>query len=386
MRRLPSKLSITIVSAAALADAPESYSPLVRQPATPQSAKDSLGGRSLQSTPVFPPFSPLDNLPRFISRIKCHPSKLHNLSVVFSKLGQAKPSPNLSTSIARQSANLCKNRYVDVLPYNHSRVVLDPKVGSSDYINASLVTLSEFGQTYIMAQGPLDETVDAFWHMVWQQRACVIVALVQVYEAGRKKCAAYWPAVRQQITMEGGLAVKCLQQRVLQQPAGTIERMFELSLKGKGSYRVVQLHFGRWPDYGVPADASEVADLVQACATERQRSRYPESPMVVHCSAGIGRSGCFVAVDAVVELLKRSPAQWRGDSDLVRSAVLAARKYRKGVVQTAMQFGFCYDVVERWAYGYASPGWSGGMPKDMGGEERERPASLLYRFPRLAWL
>jgi len=339
MRRLPAKLSITVVSSASLAlDAPpESFSPMVRQSSPLCPAK---------LTPVTPSFAQLlAGLPLFLQAIKRQPNLYYHSLSQFSRLGRQRTKH----ATAAGQRNMSKNRYVDILPSDHSRVIL---LGSdNDYINASHVKL--FERQYILAQAPIHQTVGDFWTMLWQQKAEIVVNLTRNVEGGRQKCIQYWPAASLEIC---GLFVELVDQV---DDGDIIKRVFYVTLAddvdGDGeSLTIVMLHYLGWQDCGVPADPRPVLQLMQMAGYERRRSMH-RGPVVVHCSAGIGRAGCYAVADAVNHKLSDDPTAWESEADLVQAAIATARTSRRGVVQTAVQFTFCYELVETFCVRHGKP-------------------------------
>jgi len=372
MRRL-SKLSIT-VPCVPITD-PEIFSPMVRQSPTAIAAPLTPKSIVKSPSPSFPSAAgPRSNqLPLFLNNLKRHPNQYYHLMSQFTKLSQLSVQPS---EVAKQPGHMCKNRYVDVLPYDHSRVILNNDL----YVNASLVNVHD--RQYILTQGPLQDTVGDFWQMVWQKNLQVIINLTRLVEGGRQKCVQYWPEAGECME-KGDLYIENVEQVV---DGDLVKRVFYVTkladVWGEGeSMTVVQLHYLGWPDRGAPNDAEPVRALVE----QSMGLAGTAGPLLVHCSAGIGRTGCFVVAHSVIEKLKQDQSSWHASNDLVQDAIIQSRESRKGVVQTAVQFGFCYDLVESWVQKKAVP-LSAISSEDESeeDEEVEWPTNLLERIRNFA--
>ncbi|KAG9280543.1 receptor-type tyrosine-protein phosphatase beta [Astyanax mexicanus] len=245
---------------------------------------------------------------------------------------------NQTLDAARVPENRCKNRYNNILPYDATRVKLlcledDP---CSDFINASFIPGNSFGREYIATQGPLPGTKDDFWRMVWEHNVYNIVMVTQCVEKGRVKCDQYWPTDREPLYY-GELVVHMLSESVLSE---WIIREFKISREGQLSYPRIVRHFNYtvWPDHGVPETTQS---LIQFVRTVRDYiDRAPTSgPTVVHCSAGVGRTGTFIVLDRALQQLDS-----RGTVDIYGS-VRDLRLHRIHMVQTESQYMFLHQCV-----------------------------------------
>ncbi|KAM7415227.1 hypothetical protein PAMA_019850 [Pampus argenteus] len=234
--------------------------------------------------------------------------------------------------------NRGKNRYNNILPYDSTRVKLsyvddDP---CSDYINASYIPGNNFRREYIATQGPLPGTKDDFWKMVWEQNVHNIVMVTQCVEKGRVKCDHYWP-FDQDPLYYGDLIVQMLSESVL--PEWTI-REFKICSEEQLSFTrlVRQFHYTVWPDHGVPETTQS---LIQFVRTVRDYvNRTPGSgPTVVHCSAGVGRTGTFIVLDRVLQQLDTK------DSLDIYGSVFDLRLHRSHMVQTECQYAYLHQCV-----------------------------------------
>ncbi|CAL8338910.1 tyrosine-protein phosphatase non-receptor type 2a [Gadus morhua] len=241
--------------------------------------------------------------------------------------------------VAKLPANRNLNRYRDVSPYDHSRVRLENC--DNDYINASLVTVEEAQRAYILSQGPLRNTCGHFWLMIWEQCCKAVIMLNRVIEKGSEKCAQYWPtAQEQQISFtDTGLVVRLLLEE--DQSYFTI-RLLQLQNKKTGESReIYHFHYTAWPDFGVPE--SPAAFLKFLLKVRESGSLGPEhGPSVVHCSAGIGRSGTFSLVDTCLVLMAKREDISSID---IQKVLLDMREYRMGLIQTPDQLRFSYMAV-----------------------------------------
>ncbi|NWT26636.1 PTPRK phosphatase, partial [Cardinalis cardinalis] len=228
--------------------------------------------------------------------------------------------------------NQNKNRYKTIIPYDHCRVVLQPSDTGNGYINASYVDTYRSPRFFIAAQGPLAGTVVDFWHMVWQEKTSVIVMLTGLVEQNKIKCEQYWPEQEQ---VYGDFTVTLNNTWTT---TGLVKRIFCLQKAGCALPRAVeQFHYLLWPDHGVPRNPSQLLCLVEV--VNKRALEAPAGPVLVHCSAGIGRTGTFIALDF---LLKMGKAE--GKVDVFR-CVQQLREQRVSMVQTKEQYSFLYEAL-----------------------------------------
>ncbi|XP_021784659.2 receptor-type tyrosine-protein phosphatase C isoform X7 [Papio anubis] len=238
---------------------------------------------------------------------------------------------------ARKSFNQNKNRYVDILPYDYNRVELSEINGDagSNYINASYIDGFKEPRKYIAAQGPRDETVDDFWRMIWEQKATVIVMVTRCEEGNRNKCAEYWPSMEEGTRAFGDVVVKINQHKRC--PDYIIQKLNIVNKKEKATGReVTHIQFTSWPDHGVPEDPHLLLKL-------RRRvnafSNFFSGPIVVHCSAGVGRTGTYIGIDAMLEGLE---AENKVD---VYGYVVKLRRQRCLMVQVEAQYILIHQAL-----------------------------------------
>ncbi|XP_066579580.1 receptor-type tyrosine-protein phosphatase beta isoform X2 [Amia ocellicauda] len=245
---------------------------------------------------------------------------------------------NQSLDTALLPENRGKNRYNNILPYDSTRVKLsyiddDP---CSDYINASYIPGINFRREYIATQGPLPGTKDDFWKMVWEQNVHNIVMVTQCLEKGRVKCDHYWP-FDQDPLYYGDLVVEMQSESVL--PEWTIREFKICSEDQVNDARTVRhFHYTVWPDHGVPETTQS---LIQFVRTVRDYiNRTPGSgPTTVHCSAGVGRTGTFIALDRVLQQLDTK------DTLDIYGSVFDLRLHRAHMVQTECQYAYLHQCV-----------------------------------------
>uniref|UniRef100_A0A8D0D0U7 protein-tyrosine-phosphatase n=1 Tax=Sander lucioperca TaxID=283035 RepID=A0A8D0D0U7_SANLU len=238
-----------------------------------------------------------------------------------------------SWDVAKKDQNRTKNRYGNIIAYDHSRVILQPIEDdpSSDYINANYIDGYQRPSHYIATQGPVHETVYDFWRMVWQEQSACIVMVTNLVEVGRVKCYKYWP---DDAEVYGDFKVTFVEVEPL---AEYVVRTFTLERRGFNEVREVkQFHFTGWPDHGVPYHATGLLSFIR-----RVKISNPPSagPIVVHCSAGAGRTGCFIVIDIMLDMAERE-----GVVDIY-NCVKALRSRRINMVQTEEQYIFIHDAI-----------------------------------------
>ncbi|XP_078397143.1 receptor-type tyrosine-protein phosphatase mu isoform X5 [Cetorhinus maximus] len=234
---------------------------------------------------------------------------------------------------AKKDENRMKNRYGNIIAYDHSRVRLQPLEGdsNSDYINANYVEGYHRPNHYIATQGPMQETVYDFWRMIWQENSATIVMVTNLVEVGRVKCCKYWP---DDTEIYGDIKVTLIETELL---AEYVIRTFAVEKRGAHEIREIrQLHFTGWPDHGVPYHATGLLGFVRRVKTKNPAGA---GPIVVHCSAGAGRTGCFMVIDIMLDMAERE-----GVVDIY-NCVRELRSRRVNMVQTEEQYVFIHDAI-----------------------------------------
>ncbi|KAL6099716.1 ptpn2 [Pungitius sinensis] len=248
-------------------------------------------------------------------------------------------SHECSYKVAKYPENRNRNRYRDVSPFDHSRVKLEG--ADNDYINASLVVMEEAQRSYILTQGPLRNTCSHFWLMIWEQKTKAIIMLNRVIEKGSEKCAQYWPTAEE---TEMAFRDTRLSVRLLSEDTKSYytTRVLELQNISTGEKReIYHFHYTTWPDFGVPESPASFLNFLFK-VRESGALGEDHGPAVVHCSAGIGRSGTFSLVDTCVVLMEKRKDPSSVD---IKNILLDMRKYRMGLIQTPDQLRFSFMAV-----------------------------------------
>jgi len=231
------------------------------------------------------------------------------------------------------------NRYRDVYPYDHSRVPLT-NVPTTDYINASLVVVEKLERKYILAQGPLAGTTPHFWSLVWEQQSKAVIMLNRVMEKGTLKCHQYWPTTKGETMMfeEVGLSVENIEMSPGQHY--NISTLRITNAKTNETRDVLHFHYTTWPDFGVPTCPDTFLEFLGAVRESGSMDKEV-GPALVHCSAGIGRSGTFILVDScLLEAENFGP-----EVVCIKQRLLDMRTYRMGLIQTEDQLKFSYQSI-----------------------------------------
>ncbi|XP_032826463.1 receptor-type tyrosine-protein phosphatase delta isoform X19 [Petromyzon marinus] len=257
------------------------------------------------------------------------------MQLEFRRLALGKSSPSRFIS-ANLPCNKFKNRLVNVMPYEATRVPLQPIRGveGSDYINASFVDGYRQQAAYIATQGPMAETTEDFWRMLWEHNSTIVVMLTKLREMGREKCHQYWPAersARYQYFVVDPMAEYNMPQYIL--------REFKVTDARDGQSRTVrQFQFTDWPEQGVPKSGEGFIDFIgQVHKTKEQFGQ--DGPITVHCSAGVGRTGVFITLSIVLERMR-----YEGVVDVFQT-VKMLRTQRPAAVQTEDQYQLCYRAA-----------------------------------------
>ncbi|XP_068178773.1 tyrosine-protein phosphatase non-receptor type 9 isoform X2 [Antennarius striatus] len=266
-----------------------------------------------------------------------------------------KEPPAGTFDYSKKLSNQLKNRYSDVLCLDHSRVRLcqlsDDEDETTDYINASFMDGYKRGNAYIATQGPLPKTFGDFWRMVWEQMVLIIIMTTRVVERGRVKCGQYWPLEVGRTEQYGFFLVRSTHIQVFQDFKLSYLELYNTQ---SGERReVFHYLYVSWPDFGVPKSASAMLDFREHVLQKREAAvrslgsnwTGPPGgpPVVVHCSAGIGRTGTFCTLDICL-----SRVEDIGTVD-VRQTVRRMRTQRAFSIQTWDQYYFCYTAVIEYA-------------------------------------
>ncbi|XP_049334868.1 receptor-type tyrosine-protein phosphatase F isoform X8 [Astyanax mexicanus] len=257
------------------------------------------------------------------------------MELEFKRLANSKAHTSRFIS-ANLPCNKFKNRLVNIMPFETSRVCLQPIRGveGSDYINASCIDGYRQQKAYIATQGPLAETTEDFWRMLWEHNSTIVVMLTKLREMGREKCHQYWPAersARYQYFVVDPMAEYNMPQYIL--------REFKVTDARDGQSRTIrQFQFTDWPEQGVPKTGEGFIDFIgQVHKTKEQFGQ--DGPITVHCSAGVGRTGVFITLSIVLERMR-----YEGVVDLFQT-VKTLRTQRPAMVQTEDQYQLCYRAA-----------------------------------------
>ncbi|XP_061618479.1 tyrosine-protein phosphatase non-receptor type 12-like isoform X2 [Phyllopteryx taeniolatus] len=238
------------------------------------------------------------------------------------------------TNIGEREENVKKNRYKDILPFDHTRVKLTLKTTNqdTDYINANFIKGMDGPEAYIATQGPLPNSVVDFWRMNWEYNVAVIVMACREFEMGRKKCERYFPLFGEPVSF-GPFRISCeSEQARTDYSIRTLVVEYENETR-----RITQFHYINWPDHDVPSSFDSILDMI---GLMREYQENDDVPICVHCSAGCGRTGAICAIDYTWNLLKAGKIP--EDFNVFR-LIQEMRTQRHSAVQTKEQ----YELVHR---------------------------------------
>ncbi|KAI8879463.1 receptor/non-receptor type protein-tyrosine phosphatase [Backusella circina FSU 941] len=252
----------------------------------------------------------------------------------FANIVEREASRRESSSFTLAKKNNRRNRYTDIIPFDNNIV----KITSSPYINASWIVSGT--NNYIATQGPIPSTVIDFWSMVIEHNVPAIVCLTPQYEKNMEKCAKYWPELGQELVF-GPVTLTTTEQHE-DIPSASVIRQISIKISNDGGVSetktVQQLQFLGWPDHGVPTNTNAVIELIKKTREYKQNNR----PVVVHCSAGCGRTGTFCVIDSAETMLRENP---NFEFDPVWTLTDEFRKQRVTMVQAPAQYVFCYRAL-----------------------------------------
>ncbi|CAD5206702.1 unnamed protein product [Bursaphelenchus okinawaensis] len=238
----------------------------------------------------------------------------------------------LSCDVPLAPKNIPKNRYCNIVPYDQHLVQL-----SDIYINASKLTVPLTNKTYVFTQGPLENTSEDFWHMVWEQDCKIVVMLCTFMERNVPKCFPYFPYFDEKVQTFGDFKLELDDE---EDNKNYIVRRLKITKEGEEDHKIVQHYqYTTWPDFGVPDNVFDFLEFVEAV---RNFDETVNSPIVCHCSAGVGRTGTFTVVDVLISAIRAKVDEALPSID---DLVLYLRKYRMSLVQTPAQLRFSWKAI-----------------------------------------
>lgn len=287
----------------------------------------------------------------------------NGFSEEFEALQQVDGKFLLERKIGCRPENRAKNRFKTILPFDQNRVKLTNRTNiagdsdSSDYINANRIVPEEkFGKTYLATQGPLPNTVNDFWQMIWQEQSQIILMITHEEEKGRIKCARYWPEPSHQgnsspssnQTFSVYDDIKVTFVKITYLCSDYVLRQFSLTKFSQDnntiepkSLTVYQFQYLAWSDHGVPDNVQNTINFIEY-VNQLYKEIKSNKPITVHCSAGIGRTGAVIVIDMIIDKIKTHGIQC--DIDLYKT-VSYLRSQRSGMIQTEKQYQFCYTTI-----------------------------------------
>jgi protein-tyrosine phosphatase len=281
--------------------------------------------------------------------------------------GALSESPDHQFAIHQEPNSKHLDRYSNIMPFNNNRIRLQVPEGHNDYINASPIILKSrktgIETRYIAMQGPKEVSTNHVWHMVWHEleSPVVIAMLTETHEAGQEKCFQYYPkgvlspplVINERDEFGDGFkaTIQCVEEESTTEGAAIEIRKFIMRAEGKEEKLIYHLIYTKWPDFGVPA-GEDLDSFFKLMELSREKNSNPNNPRIIHCSAGVGRSGTFISLEHLmselqVGALNPKDGQDAIDDDPVFSTVNTLREQRKSMVQSEIQYCFIYRVLRR---------------------------------------